>query len=259
MAELNDAHRAALADLILSTADDKLMLGHRNSDWTGLAPILEEDIAFSAFAQDDMAHAAALFELAGTLLDCSADQLAFGREPSAYRCAQIVLMDDTFNWATAITRLFLFSEFNLLRYGRMARSSYGPLSELASRLASEQQIVLEHVLDWVGRLGQGTEESRQKMQASIDDLAPHAVRLFEPVEDQDVLESEGLYPTDDECMFDRWVKRIRMTTETAGLTFNPPPFDAEARGGRRGEHDAVLPSVLDEMCEVFRTDPDASW
>ena len=94
MADLNDAHRAALADLILATADDKLMLGHRNSDWTGLAPILEEDIAFSAFAQDDMAHAAALFELAGSLLDRSADQLAFGREPNDYRCATIVLSSE---------------------------------------------------------------------------------------------------------------------------------------------------------------------
>ena len=81
--------KGPLLELLLSVADDKLLLGHRNSDWTGLGPILEEDIAFSSMAQDEIAHAQALYERAGELVGKTADQLAFGRDPDAYRCATI--------------------------------------------------------------------------------------------------------------------------------------------------------------------------
>ena len=80
----------AFTDLLLSLADDKLMLGHANSDWTGLGPMLEEDIASSSIAQDEIAHAQALYEVAGELSGQRADDLAFGRAPDAYRCAAIV-------------------------------------------------------------------------------------------------------------------------------------------------------------------------
>ena len=98
MIEVPENLKTPFADLILAIADDKLMLGHRNSDWTGLAPILEEDIAFSSLAQDEIAHASAFYELAATITGRSANEYAFGRTPQEFRCAWIVEVPDEFDW-----------------------------------------------------------------------------------------------------------------------------------------------------------------
>ncbi len=137
MTQLAENLEAPLVELLLSVADDKLMLGHRNSDWTGLAPILEEDIAFSSLAQDEIAHAQVLYELASGLDGRSSESLAFGRDPIEYRCARIVELPDDFDWAFALCRQFFCDHFDALRLGRMARSSYTPLAHIAARLAAE--------------------------------------------------------------------------------------------------------------------------
>ncbi|HLJ93659.1 MAG TPA: Phenylacetic acid catabolic protein, partial [Gemmataceae bacterium] len=106
MDQLSAHLKRPLVELLLSVADDKFMLGHRNADWTGLAPILEEDIAFSALAQDEIAHASALYEMVAQLQDTKPDRLAFGRRPEEYRCAAIVELSDGFDWAKALCRNF---------------------------------------------------------------------------------------------------------------------------------------------------------
>src|SRR5688572_30079963 len=112
MDQLPDDLKQPLADLLLSVADDKFILGHRNADWTGLAPILEEDIAFSALAQDEIAHAAALYEMVAQLRGTTADRLAYGRKPDEYRCCALVELSDAFNWATALCRNFFCDHFD---------------------------------------------------------------------------------------------------------------------------------------------------
>src|SRR5262245_63515719 len=107
------------------------MLGHRNADWTGLAPILEEDIAFSSLSQDELAHATALYQMVAGMLGTSADKLAYGRKPEEYRCAQLVELSDEFNWATAIGRNFFCDHFDAGRLARLAQSAYTPLAQLA--------------------------------------------------------------------------------------------------------------------------------
>ena len=138
MIEIADHLKEPLVELLLSVADDKLMLGHRNSEGTGLAPILEEDIAFSSLAQDEIAHAQVLYGLASEIDGRSADALAFGRDPDAYRCAQIVELPDDFDWAFALGRQFFCAHFNALRLRRMAGSSYKRLAEISARLESER-------------------------------------------------------------------------------------------------------------------------
>ena len=136
MTQLAENLKAPLVELLLSVADDKLMLGHRNSDWTGLGPILEEDIAFSSLAQDEIAHAQILYELASEFDGRSTDVLAFGRDPTQFRCAEIVELPDDFDWAFALCRQFFCDHYDALRLGRMARSSYAPLAAIAARLAA---------------------------------------------------------------------------------------------------------------------------
>ncbi|MBX3372300.1 MAG: phenylacetate-CoA oxygenase subunit PaaC [Phycisphaeraceae bacterium] len=258
--------------LLLSVADDKLLLGHRNSDWTGLAPILEEDIAFSALAQDEIAHAQALYGLAASVshpdaragADASgdapaADALAFGRPAAAYLCAAFVEADDGFDWAVALVRRFLCDAFDAARLQRLSGSGFAPLAHLAARLLREERSHLEHASGWLVRLGRGTTESAARMQAALDRLAPAAMTLFEPFDGEDRVASAGLYPGDRATMFRTWRAAVEPVLARAGLTaaftLDPDP----PRGGRRGVHSPAFSAQLDEMCEVFRLAPEAAW
>jgi len=250
------------SELLLAAADDKLMLGHRNSDWTGLAPILEEDIAFSSLSQDNVAHASSLYEVVGELLGKGADELAFGREASAYRCASIVEVPDEFNWATAMARQFFCGHFDQLRYARLAQSAYQPIAELCARLKAEQRVQTEHIDGWIQRLGKGTDESKARLQDAIEALAPMAPMLFEPVEGENELVSADLYPSltnGASNMFDAWQNRVTGRAALAGLELHIEPRDPNEKGGRRGVHSPYFNELLDEMCEVYRLGPNAAW
>ncbi len=259
MPELPEHLKKPFINLLLAAADDKLFLGHRNSEWTGLGPILEEDIAFSALAQDEMAHASALYELAGAIDGRSADRLAFGRAPGEYRCAAIVEVPDEFDWATAMARRLFCNHFDVLRLTRLSMSVYKPLADLARRLAAEQQAHVQHVDDWTMRLGSGTPESHRRIQQAIEALARIAPQLFEPVERQDQLVAAGLYPGDDLEMYDAWRAAVEHVLGRGHLSARLDDFNPEDRGGRRGVHTVHLAPMLDEMCEVYRLEPDAAW
>lgn len=253
--ELPGALRQPFIELVLSVADDKLLLGHRNSDWTGLAPILEEDIAFSAMAQDEMAHAQALYELIAPLAGRSADQIAFGRAPAEYRCAMLVEGPDEFDWAFAIGRQFLCDHFDLLRLDRMAHSSYQPLAQLARRLAAEEQVHVEHADAWVVRLGRGTGESKARLEAALRKLLAAAPSLLEPAPGQELLAAPGIYASTPD-LFEAWSAALQRVAAEAGIGLalrRPPP------GIVRGRHTEHLGPLLDEMCEVFRLEPEAAW
>lgn len=259
MTDIPDDLAPLFADLLLALADDKLMLGHRNSDWTGLGPILEEDIAFSSLAQDEMAHAQAVYELVGALVGADSNDLAFGRDPSAYRCAAIVEVADEFDWAVAIGRQLFCDHFDALRLNRLSRCEHAPVAALAKRMAAEEQIHCEHVDAWVRRLGRGTDASRERMQAALDRLGPIAASLLEPVEGQDRLEAAGLYPVSEDASIDTaWADGIDAVVRSAGLTLTVAQRDP-APGGRRGVHTELLGEMLNEMCEVYRIEPGAAW
>jgi ring-1,2-phenylacetyl-CoA epoxidase subunit PaaC len=257
--KLNDQFKQPLIELLLSVADDKFVLGHRNADWTGLAPILEEDIAFSSLSQDELAHASALYEMVAGLLGSKPDVLAFGRKPEEYRCAQIVELSDEFDWATAICRNFLCDHFDSLRLGRLARSRYTPLALLASRLAAEEQIHVEHADSWVRRLGRGGEPAHQRMQEALDRLAPLASTMHEPTNGIDRLEASGIYPKTEPGMFEHWSEDLLKVAQDAGLRLHLEPPSPNLIGGRRGKHSAAFLPLLDELTEVYRVEPEAAW
>jgi ring-1,2-phenylacetyl-CoA epoxidase subunit PaaC len=256
---LPDDLKQPLAELLLSTADDKFILGHRNADWTGLAPILEEDIAFSSLAQDEISHAIALYQLAAGLLGTTPDKLAYGRAPEAYRCAELVEPSDDFDWALALCRNFFCDHFDALRLGRMAHSTYAPLAELAARLAAEEQIHVHHSDTLLRRLGQGGPEAHDRMQAALDRLAPLAPTLLEPTEGLEKLEAAGLYPRIEPGMFERWSVNLEPAAKEAGLRLELRPPRPDAPGGRRGRHGKGFAALLDELTEVYRLEPEGAW
>lgn len=252
---------AALLELLLSVADDKLMLGHRNSDWTGLAPILEEDIAFSSLAQDELAHASALYDLAASIdpQHRDADGLAFGRSVEQYRCAQIVELPDEFDWGTAIARQLFCDHFDHLRLGRLAQSNFTPLAQLARRLQAEEQVHIEHSDNWVLRLGRGDRESNARMQKALDALAPQAPMLFEPTDGIEILVREGIYPLTGGDMYAHWRSEVERVCASADLKLELDEPDPTVEAGRRGNHSEHLKDLLDEMCAVYRLEPGAAW
>lgn len=254
-----EQHKQPLANLLLALADDKLMLGHRNSDWTGLGPILEEDIAFSSLAQDEIAHAQAIYNFVGEFLGKDENELAFGRPPEEYQCATIVEPHDEFDWAVALVRQFFCDHYDLLRLNRLANSSHKPLADLAKRMAREEQVHVDHADSWIKRLGRGTSESRERVQHALDKLTPLASSLFEPVEGEQELEAAGLYPAGDESMFDAWRGEIESVLNEANLKTDVPSPGTSQHGGRRGKHSDAFTELLDEMCEVYRIEPGAKW
>jgi len=125
-----------IQNTLLEIADDELILGWRDSEWTGIAPLLEEDVAFSSIAQNEIGHARALYELVARELGTTADELAFDRSPDEYRCAPLVelrLMD----WAQTIARHYLYEEADAIRLERLKRSDDPELAGLAAKIDRE--------------------------------------------------------------------------------------------------------------------------
>ncbi|GIV54775.1 MAG: phenylacetate-CoA oxygenase subunit PaaI [Candidatus Kapaibacterium sp.] len=251
-------HRAALEDLLFRMADDALIYGHRNSEWTGLAPILEEDIAFSSIAQDKLGHALALYHLLTDLGNPDPDTLAFTRDEQQFRCCHLVELP-TQDYAVALMRHALFDYAEQNRYALLEQSTYQPLAELARKVRGEIKYHVFHASTWLRLLGnEGTDESRMRMQAALDMLLPYALGIFEPSPYEQELRSAGIFPGEEELK-QRWLEDVVPLLESAGYRLPAIETIEPAYGGRRGYHTEHLQPLIEEMTVVFRIDPDAEW
>jgi ring-1,2-phenylacetyl-CoA epoxidase subunit PaaC len=140
------------AELLLEIADDELILGWRDSEWTGIAPYLEEDVAFSSIAQNEIGHARALYELAARDLGTTADELAFDRDPSEYRCAQLVEMRVVPDWARTIARHCLYEQADERRIKALMESDDAEVAGLAAKIDREEVYHRIHAQMWYDRL-----------------------------------------------------------------------------------------------------------
>ena len=139
-------------DTLLTLADDELILGWRNSEWTGIAPFLEEDVAFSSIAQNEIGHARALYELAARELGTDADALAFDRRPDEYRCAPLVQFRLVHDWAGTLARHFLYETADAIRLDALKRSEDAELAGLAAKMDREEVYHRMHAEMWASRL-----------------------------------------------------------------------------------------------------------
>ncbi len=250
--------------LLLSVADEKFFLGHRNSDWTGLGPFLEEDIAFSNIAQDEIAHAQELYKLVAAFTAPSEDtiteanRLAYARPADERLGARLVELVDDYNWAVAIARQFFYDHYDLVHLPCLQQSSYQPLAELAGKMILEIQFHVSHFDGWVCKLAAGTDESKTKLQSAIDHLWPEALGLFEPLADQQPLTDAGLYPCDDVALQQAWMQSTAAVFADANLTL-PTATTFAGPGGRQGRHTPALNDLLTDLVEVYNCEPGASW
>jgi ring-1,2-phenylacetyl-CoA epoxidase subunit PaaC len=255
---MNADLKQALINKLLAMADDEIILAHRNSEWTGRAPILEEDIAFSNIAQDEICHAVIwytmLAELSGEDPETYPDALVFFRGASGYRNAQLVELPKG-DWAFTIVRQYLFDAAEILRLEELRQSQYQPLAEAANKIRKEEFYHYRHAHAWLQRLGLGTAESHRRMQAALDEIWPYTAQLFEPLPDEALLVEANFVP-DPARIQSAWQNLVIPNLEEAGLIV---PSEAIPVTVSRNLHTDHLPALLAEMQEVARQVPDAEW
>jgi ring-1,2-phenylacetyl-CoA epoxidase subunit PaaC len=213
-------HANARAQRLLELADDELIIGWRDSEWTGIAPTLEEDVAFSSIAQNEIGHARALYELAAVELGTDADALAFDRAPEEYRCAPLVELH-LLEWAHTIARRYLYEEADRVRIEALMRSEDAELAGLAGKIDREETYHRMHAEMWAARL-----RDEPRFRTAVEELWPYALGVLEP----------GLRP--------ELARRVGLDV-----------VDAQ----ERGTHTDELQQLWDEMTEVRRSVPGAQW
>ena len=252
---MNDGVRQALTERLLAMADDELILAHRNSEWAGHGPILEEDIAFANIALDEMGHGSIWYGLRGELSGEDTDRLIFFRNAGLYRNVQLVEFPRG-DWAFSMVRQYLFDAAENVTLAHLKASAYAPLAEAAAKIATEEAYHLRHTGLWLRRLGLGTEESHSRTKAALDRLWPYAHQLFVPLPGDAALVAAGIIP-DLALLRREWEGRVRLYLAECGLTITDEALPR--RDISRTEHTEHLMALLAEMQSVARLDPEAEW
>lgn len=240
-------------EFLLAFADDEHVIGQRHTEWIGLGPFLEEDLALTSIAQDELGHAAGLYSLIGDDID----QLAFFRSADQYRCCWLVEQPGT-DWAHALTRQWLYDLAERHRWEAVAGSRDSRLSGLAGRALREEAYHRRHAIALVDRLLTATEESHSRMAEALDAYLPLAVALFEPVAGEPMALDEGLVTTTSAALVELWWDEVAETLERHDLGRDRPAVAADLQAGRteRTDHFATM---HDNITEVLRIDPTANW
>lgn len=247
----------SLPQYLLRLADDRLILGHRISEWCGHGPILEEDIALANMALDLIGQANLLLELAGREegKGRSADALAYFREAVEFRNALIMELPRG-DFAFTMARQFLVSAFEVLQLERLQTSKHADLAGIAAKALKESRYHLRHSADWMLKLGDGTTESHGRVQAAIDELWRFTGELFEVDNVEMELVAQNI-AVDRAALRDRWREEVSRLLKAATLTLPDDGF--MQRGGREGRHTEHLGHLLAEMQIVARSFPGAEW
>jgi len=247
----------AFVEYLLRLGDDRLVLGHRLSEWCGHAPILEEDIALANIALDLVGQGTMLLKLAGETESKgrSEDALAYFRDTVDYRNALICELPKG-DFGVTIVRQFLVSVFSVLQWERLASSVNEQLAGIAAKALKECRYHVRHAGEWVIMLGDGTEESHVRAQTALDDLWRFTGELFLADDVDRSVAKEGL-GVDPSQLETAWRSQVEDVVRRATLTM---PGDVYMqRGGREGRHTEHLGHMLAEMQIVARSHPGASW
>ncbi|MCB0332940.1 MAG: phenylacetate-CoA oxygenase subunit PaaC [Bdellovibrionales bacterium] len=255
-----DQHtRSALFQYLLRLADDRLILGHRLSEWCGHGPILEEDIALSNFALDFIGQAEALLRLAGEVegKGRSEDDLAYKRDWQDYHCCQLVERPKG-DFGFTMARQFFFDAYDYPMWEALTTSSFEPLAAIAGKSVKEAKYHLRHSGEWMLRLGDGTQESHDRVQHSVDSLWRYTGELFDTDDIHDHLFSQGIAI----CLSGiekEWKEIVEPHLQRATLSIPSEEGVVMVSGTRYGAHSEHLGHLLTEMQVLPRAYPDAKW
>lgn len=248
---------APLVEYLLRLGDDRLILGHRMSEWTGHGPILEEDIATANIALDLIGQAAQFLKLAGEVEGAGRDEdaLAYFRDGVKFRnCLLVELPKGDFG--DTMVRQFLFDAYSVLQLEALTKCGHETLAAIAAKALKEDKYHLRHSSEWVVRLGDGTDESHARVQASLDRLWKYTGELFASDDIDAAVATQGIV-LDQAGIKVRWDAMVNEVLSRATLT---RPADGPMQsGGRRGRHTEHLGHLLATMQSVARAHPGASW
>ena len=247
----------ALFKYTVRLADNALILGHRLSEWSSYAPILEEDLALTNIALDLIGRAQALFKYAAQVEDKgrTEDDLVFKR-PERQFSNVLLLEQPNGDFAVTIARQIFNSAYELQLFEELSKSKDETLAALAAKCLKEVKYHWRHAYDWLQRLGDGTEESHARMQAGIEDLWMFTGELFEIDNVETMLIEEGI-AVDNSSLYTKW--NIVVTDAITKATLIRPADGYMQSGGRNGVHTESLGFILAEMQYLPRAYPDAKW
>ena len=244
-----------LDGLLLSMADDEFVIGFSVSEWTGIAPLLEEDVAMSSLSQDELGHAAALYGLLAEITGTDPDAIAYDREPDEYRHARL-LDHGRGDWAMTIARRYLYETADAVRLEALAGGSWAPLAELVGKLQREERYHTMHIESWFERLAGSDGEPRDRLLSALETLGPDAGTVFTPLPDEPALIDSGVLARPMAELERDWRTRITPMFARFGLPTPPPTQDPD---GGRADHGADFTWLHGEFTKVRRSDPGATW
>lgn len=246
-----------LLQYTLRLGDNALVLGQRLGEWCGHGPVLEQDIALSNIALDQLGQARMLLQYAATQKGEGAteDTLAYHRDITEYKNLLLVELDNG-DWGKTIVRQFFFDTFNFYLYSALLQSSDEQIKAIAQKAIKEISYHAQWSAEWVIRLGDGTEESHQRVQESINDLWEWTGEMFIADEVDTKMQETGVGP-DLTKIKAQWEEKVAQIMALA--TLKTPADDWAQTGGKQGEHTEALGYLLAELQHLPRMYPEAQW
>ena len=230
------------------------MIGFWDSEWTGIAPMLEEDVATSSIAQDEIGHAKALYEMLAELTDDDADRIAYGRSAVDYRHAAL-MNHARGDWAFSVARRYLYETADAIRLAVLSRSTHAPLAALAGKMRREETYHLLHADAWLRRLSDGGDEGRDRLRRALTDLWPDAQEVFAPMPGEATLLHGGFLAEPMVAMHAAWQSQV--IPILAPICGELPPATPTVGGRERRSDDFAW--LHNEMTSVARSEEAATW
>jgi ring-1,2-phenylacetyl-CoA epoxidase subunit PaaC len=262
----NKEYKEALLSLLYQLADDDFILAYRGSEWLGLAPHIEEDVAFSSINQDTMGHATMYYQLLEELGEGNQDSLAHAR-PSNQRKNAILLeevngpgdylTEPRYDWAFAVVRHYFYSAAKKVRIDSLKNSSYEPLADLAIKINTELYYHLLHWKTWFLQLMNAGGEAEVRMKEAMEKVLDEFQGVLALGPEGKEMSVMGLIEGE-EILTKRWELSLQPVFQSANLAF-PPKTGMKKGDGRQGEHTSDLDQALSTLSEVYNSDPAAIW
>jgi len=265
-----------LLNYVLQLADNALILGHRISEWCGHGPVLEQDIAITNAALDHIGQARNFYQYAAAIYNelpdaerqqsfaapvfsgkknITEDDLAYLRDAWDFKNVLLVEQQNT-DWAFTVARSFFYDTFAVAQYGQLQSSKDETLAAIAQKALKEASYHRKWSSEWVIRLGDGTEESKTKMQYALDNLWPYTAELFMPAPADEVMQAEGI-GVDLTAIRNEWQTYITAVVEEA--TLRMPESAWAQQGGKTGTHSEHLGYILADLQFMQRAYPGMEW
>jgi ring-1,2-phenylacetyl-CoA epoxidase subunit PaaC len=238
------------AEFVLAFADDEHIVGARHTEWIGLGPFLEEDLAFCSIAQDECGHALGLYRL----LTDSVDRLALRRTPEGYRSSRLAEAP-TPDWAHALVRHWLYDRAETIRWEAVRTSSFVPLAELAERALREERFHLAHADRFMAQVADGGGDATNRLTLAIERLLPLAIEAWTPVDGEGDALAAGVTSASSHDLAAGWQASIDDDLARYGLVVGQPTVGPS---GRTERHE-TFSDFHESLNEVLSLDPDATW